>query len=306
MFVNELSLVAASDVATAQATAQQYVLTIMAAVRRGLPRNLRIPEDFYARQLAPAYFWRNFLADKRVDVDVRRYFRSLTTRSPFLRDLPEMDTAFAGMDCYCSSQTALGLKAAYVADGLALSMATQEAWDRASIVCEIHEIVDEEISCRAETVHHASSTQHVELHSDWIRTRMQMVVASGKQLWQRRGEFFPKLDWCAAVEDQMARLPVASLSSIVRGLFRLNAYCLLRREGGFDSASIECAVSEESPSTLSKYGKEREFLCPNGKRLVFSWHAKVGRWRIHFDPDVGPGKLLIGYVGKHLRTTKFN
>ena len=184
-------------------------------------------------------------------------------------------------------------------------MATQEVWDCASVVCEIHEIVDDDISDRMEPVHHASSTQHVESHTDWIRTRMQTVVASGRQLWQYHGQFFPMLEWCPAVKDQMAQLPTVSLASIVRGLFRLNAFCLLWREGAFDPNRIECAVSPESPSTLSTYGKERTFLCPNGKEHVFNWHAKVGQWRIHFDPDVGPGKLLIGYVGKHLHTSKF-
>jgi hypothetical protein len=54
------------------------------------------------------------------------------------------------------------------------------------------------------------------------------------------------------------------------------------------------------------YGAERTFTSLDGTRRVFDWHVKVGHWRIHFDPDVGPGKLLIGYVGKHLRTKKFN
>jgi hypothetical protein len=231
MFVNELSLVPAPDVVTAQARAQEFIRTIVAAVGRGLPRNLRIPEDFYAHQLAPAYDWRDFLNDKRVELEFRRYFRSLTTRVPFFRDVPEMDAAYLQMDCYWSSQKALGLKAAYVADGIALSMATHQGWDRASIDCEIQEIIDEDVSFRNEAVRHASTTQHVESHTDWIHSRMQTVVVTGRQLWEHVGDFFPMLDWCPVVEDQMEQLPAVSLASIVRGLFRLNVFCLLWRQG---------------------------------------------------------------------------
>ena len=262
MFVNELSLVPTPDVATAQAGLLQFILTIRAAVGRGLPRNLRIPEDFFARQLAPAYYWRDFLDDKRVDSDARRYLRSLATRSPYLRGLPEMDAAYLEIDCYWSAQVALGLKAAYVADGLALSVATQEAWDCAAIVCDIHEIVDDDISIRTETVRHASSTQHVESHTDWIHTRMQTAVENGRQLWQRRAEFFPMLDWCPGVREQMEQLPAISLASIVRGLFHLNVLCLVWNEGAFDPARIGCVVSPESGPTLSNYGRERDVLMP--------------------------------------------
>ena len=305
MFVNELSLVPAPDVVTAQTWARNLILTIRATVARGLPRLLRMPEDFYTRQLGPAYYWRDFLNDKRVDLESRRYFRSLATKIPFLRDLESMDASYVEIDCYWNSQIALGLKAAHVADGLALSMATQQAWDCATIVCEIHEIVDEDLSRRKETVQHASSTKHVASHADWIHTRMQTSVVTGEHLWQQREKFFPMLNWCPGVEDQMSHLPIVSLASIVRGLFHLNAFCLVWQQGAYDPGRIECAVSPESESTLSRYWAERRFLCPDGEQRVFNWHAKVGQWRIHFDPSVGPGNLLIGYAGKHLRTTKF-
>src|SRR5262249_10124373 len=86
----------------------------------------------------------------------------------------------------------------------------------------------------------------------------------------------------------------------------LNSYCLQWQGGAFDPDRIQCVVSPESQPTLQQYGEERTFRCPDGTELTFTWHAKVGRWRIYFNPFSGRGSMLIGYVGAHLRTVKFN
>jgi len=103
----------------------------------------------------------------------------------------------------------------------------------------------------------------------------------------------------------MAGLPPSALPRIVSGLFSLNAFCAAWQNGGFAPEAIPCPVSPESEATLQKYPEERTFLCPDGTSRLFNWHAKVSSWRIYFDPGLGLGRLLVGYVGKHLRTVKF-
>jgi hypothetical protein len=305
MFVNELSLTPARDVATAHVWAKGFVETMRAAASRGVYRGIYVPEDFSGKPLATGYYWRDWLADRRVDVELRRYYRSLTTKSPFLRDQPALEKVFAGIDCFVGSAAALGVRAAYVADGLAVSLLSDATWDRPLLACEIHEIVDEDIISRCESVHHASTSDHVLAQSEWIHGRIQSTVLTGQELWRRVDELFPRLEFCVVVEDQMVRLPSLSLASVVRGLFRLNAFCLSWQSGTFDPHAIECTVSPEKESTLQQFGNERTFMCPDGEYRVFSWHVKLGQWRIYFAPCVGTGRLLIGYVGDHLRTVKF-
>jgi len=184
-------------------------------------------------------------------------------------------------------------------------MYSQQEWDKTLIECEIIEIVEEDISSRFEVIHNALSPAHLDQQVVWIEQRIQHSVENGNQLWRSFSDFFPGLICCPAIEEQMAGLPACSLASITRGLFRLNAYCTRWRSGAFEPHTIGCAVSPESPTTLEVYGAERTFLCPDGQNRIFSWHAKVGRWRIYFDPGSGPGSLLLGYVGKHLRTIKY-
>ena len=104
---------------------------------------------------------------------------------------------------------------------------------------------------------------------------------------------------CGAADG---RFTFSGLPSIVRGLFNLNAFCITWQNGAFDPGEIQCAVSPESGPTLQRYSEERTFMCPDGQQRVFSWHAKVGSWRLYFDPAPGPGHLFVGYAGKHLRT----
>jgi hypothetical protein len=303
MFVNELSLTpAALDVPTGQNRARQFVLTMREATARGVQRTLRLPEYFFANPIGPNYYWGNWLNDNRVELEIRQFFRLLATRVPFLGDEPDIEAVWRDIDCFWQNQSALGLKAAYLADGLALSMSSGQEWDSHSIECDIHELAGGDLECRREVVHHAASPGHIVAQVTWIRGRIQGTVRDGRELWRRFGDFFPSLTCCPVVEEQMAGLPSQALPSIVRGLFNLNAFCVTWQNGGFNPDEIQCAVSPESEPTLQRYSGERRFMCPDAQERVFKWHAKVGSWRIYFDPAPGPGRLFVGYVGKHLRT----
>ena len=108
MFLNELSLVPARDVATAQVWAERFVRTMVSATSRGVQRAIYVPEDYSGKPLATAYYWHDWLADRRVDVELRRYYRSLTTKSPFLRDQPVLESVFADIDCFIESDGSVG------------------------------------------------------------------------------------------------------------------------------------------------------------------------------------------------------
>lgn len=177
IFVNELSLTpAAADVETGQARADEFLFTIRAATARGVLRSVRIPEDFFNTPLAADYTWFTWLSDTRVERELRQYFRSLATKTPFLNDEPNLEVAWADIDCFWHRQQALGLKAAYVGDGLALSLASRPEWDSSSIECEIQEIRDGDVWCRNEAIHHASSARHVDSQMNWIQQRIRFTV----------------------------------------------------------------------------------------------------------------------------------
>jgi hypothetical protein len=134
-------------------------------------------------------------------------------------------------------------------------------------------------------------------------------VVNGLELWNRKDELFPSLIFCEAVSEQLQSLGAENpiLQLIKNRLSELEDYCKGWTDEAFEPKSLR-NVSPESQVTLqnSKYSKERTFLCPDGKERVFSWHAKLSfGWRIYFFPNE-QRKMIVGYVGCHLRTAKYS
>ncbi len=303
MFANELSFVPpADDLAAGKIRAEQYVLTMRQATSRGIGRALQIPYDFWSTQLSSGYHLYNWRNDTSVERENRQFLVALATKMPYLADEAFLSSRWAELDCLWQTEKSLGLKAAYVSDGLALSLQSNSEWDRHEICCEIQAVTDSNIQCWTEKIHHASSPEHIKLQTSWILQRIQNTFRDGKDLWKRIGELFPLLDFCPGIEEQMSNLPTIVAPGITRGLFYLNSYCMEWKSGPFNKTILQCNASPESEPTLNKYRKEHTFLCPDGNYRIFSWHAKLGMCRIHFDPTLGAGRILVGYVGKHLPT----
>jgi hypothetical protein len=307
MFLNELSLVPmASDAIDGRNRVLAFIFTMKAAASRGVQSVLRLPDSFYNHPIAPNYNWHDCLNDGEIEIEARRYFKSLVTKGAFISDVPHLQEQLLAIDCFWRDKSAFGLKAAYIAEGLALSFRSSDEWDVHLVNCKVHEIEkDGEILPRHVSIHHASTSTHLDAHASWIQLLNRQEVRNGRDLWDLRKSFFPCLIWCDAVENQLEDIPTTALASIIRGLAQLNTFCTEWKSGAFDPELIGCAVTPESQSTLRMYGAERTFICPDGGKRTFSWKAKVGNSRIYFDPETGPGQILIGYIGKHLRTVKY-
>ena len=297
----------ASSVEEARECANRLVLTMSEATRRGVKRAVRTTCDLQQLQLGPGYYWWHWREDPEVRRELQTYFRSIATKYPALLDEAEVAHAMQGCDYFMNGQRALGLGIACRMDSLALSMLSSNEWDTPVISLEVHELLEEKIERRLEDVRHVARPEHApEAHGDWIKRRLTSLVENGSELWKRSSEFFPSLLFCTDVAEQMRALPKPALASILRGLFRLDDYARGWIASGFDPDQVQCDVSPESDSTMNLFAQERTFVSPDGRSVTFSWHAKVGGpWRVYFHPGVGPGRLLVGYVGKHLRTAKY-
>jgi len=314
MVLNELSLEPIADcIEEARRRMQQLMQTGMRATALGIGRVLRTQQDISLVELAPGYpvvKWRN---DNVVDIETRRRFRSLTTKSPFLLDVPpeEMRIANGLSDFEFEGKSAQGLGTAFLIDGLAVSLASHKQWDAKHIELTCCYVDDElQIQSKQVLATHASSEQHVVDNSATITAWLSRRVLNGQDLWNRRGQIFSNLQFCEAIQRDVSTLtpsnPVMKL--VLRKLFELEAYSKSWTSGLFEPAAL-LNVSRESESTLSnaRLRKLREFVCPDGQTRLFDWHAKlsVNQWRIHFYPDGATRRVIVGYIGPHLPTTLF-
>lgn len=313
MVLNELSLgQKAADVRSAQIMMVGLVQTIRTAVAGGVSRGLRTSADIHAVEIAPGYRVARWQNDGEVERESRTYFLSAVTKvfelidpNDATREIPALfEFKFRGA-------SANGLGAAFMADGLALSLSSSEEWNTNSVEIEYSRLgEDEQFTRSTENVHHASTVQHVGENAAWIEERIRLGVRDGGDMWTRRNELFPSLDFCDSVRSQVEQLKGGDphLKQVRDRLFELQTYCDSWREGPFDINGVATKITPESRATLDAYGAERTFMCPDGRNHTFSLHARLtpGAWRLFLSPQAGERRIVIGYVGQKLRTVSSN
>lgn len=148
-------------------------------------------------------------------------------------------------------------------------------------------------------------------------------IKSFEELWRKRDTLFPHLKFCNSVEKNLKKLESRS-SLFVLNAIRRHLKCMEKYQWRLEKSRHRVSANKkktpdyrkmgietsiESGSTINKYGHTREFICPDGKTRLFTWHSKLKghkNIRIHFyPPDDEVQDFLIGYVGKKLPTVDY-
>jgi len=301
---NELS---ATPMAPDHAAGKRYLdglSEILIDRRVGRGKVLVTPRSFLQLQVSPGYSIGRWLSQySPKDREKRFLVKTLMDRSigygqcvaPEYFESPDVEYKYTG-------ETARGLSTAVLADGLAVSLWSSDQWNLARVHIEKSWIEGEDVETRPLEVVHACRAAHLDDHADWLRRIETPPPANGLQLWNERAALFPSLDFCDSVEDQVKAFggDGRSLRAVMRGLRDMQRYCQSWSAGTFDIHGLNNASGESGP-TLEMYGDERIFRCPDGQYRLFEWHVKRGDIRIHFFDFPVQKRLLVGYVGAHLR-----
>ncbi|BAZ65466.1 MAG: hypothetical protein KME28_05000 [Pelatocladus maniniholoensis HA4357-MV3] len=307
MVLNELSLrIPADNVQTAQHRMSDLVDTAREAAEFGVKPIIRTHSDFYNTVLAHNYSLSNWLVDKNVNRDEIRFILT-AAKTPFLADIQnsEIEDKTILSDFSCEGEISEGLKIAYLLESLALSIKSDPQWDSHTIVLEATWLEnDDTYDSDTLTVFHASNKEHIQRHIPWIQERLKTGVLDGVDLWNRREELFPTLLFCESVSPQIRSLEKTNpiLRQVVNRLFALDKSCRSWVNGSYDLNQLSKA-SPESESRLRQFQQELTFKCPDGDKRIFSLHVRMtpGDWRLHFSTELGPGKIIIGYVGRKIQ-----
>lgn len=309
MVFNELSARnLAPDISTAQQWMSELISTMREAKRCGL-KGIRTQADFHAMVLAENYplsRWRN---DSQVNREERTFLRTLATKTPLSVDIPDLNIKIKveDPDCELSLQgsQAEGFKVTYYLETLAISLNSELLWNSSRIKLELTQI-DENGELIEESVEviHASQKSHVLEHADWIQKRQEIGIADGLELWNRRAELFSGLEFCDRVSQQIQSLvDPTMLRQVVRKLFELDELSKKWTDGSLNLDHLPSKVSPESESRLNQFRKQLNIQCLDGTNRIFSWHVRLtpGAWRLHFCTELGPGKIIIGYIGPKIQ-----
>jgi len=311
MVFNELSIdTPAENIQEARQWMAGFINTIRSASVAGVNRVLRTHIDVNNTLLTleyPLARWRN---DGGVDLEARRYFRSLISQYPPLDDLPEIKNDMLAQDFFYQDRLSYGFGIAYFLESLSISLPSLGDWDINMIEVQTHWL-DESGDLMANEVQipHASNPLHIDELAGWITERIETGIQNGDDLWRRRGELFPNLIFCDHIAEQILPLQHGNplFRQIVKRLFELQTYCSAWLEGPFSPEQLPFKATVESEPTMQKYRNERIFTCPDGNEITFTWHGRMtpGAWRIYFDIGIGPGMMHVGYIGPKLPTVKY-
>ena len=303
---NELSMLpVAPDRESARRRGNLFVNTLRHALRKGIP-TLRTQEAFKDSILAEGYSWWTWMNDPNIVREARLYLKSLVTRSPLFNGLQEIEEHAPYCEFFFADEKAVGLWVALQTNAIAISVDSDPVWHHSFLSLTIHELQEGgSIQTYTQPVHHASTPDHVDQHQAWIEEILKNSVTDGAELWAQHATCFPSLIFCYAVQEQMQSLPKHIVPSFFRGLLCLEHYCQAWQSGNFNKNALGCSSTVDGQTALGQFSKERTFILPEGESKTFSYHVKLGNhWRIYYDPYPGPGKICVGFVGRHLRTKR--
>jgi hypothetical protein len=306
LILNDLSVVQpATDRYHARSCMGVLVAVIIRAVAQGAARILRVPSGFQAQVLCGGYplvAWQN---DPEVDRDQRRYFNTVVSKVSYLDGLPTIEDQLTLVEYRHKGALAKGLGVASALDGLSVSASFTNYWNNPNIVVDrtwIELDGNGQVLSGREIVRNASNVQHVGTHRDWIIDRIQSGVRDGSEIWQRKSELLPALDFCPRVETEVLQLGSTDvmLRPVYDRLRELDSYARNWIAGPFDPTLLPSRVTPESQSAIEEHEKELTFQCPDGQDRLFTWHARLtpGAWRLHFRPDGVTRRITIGRIGR--------
>jgi hypothetical protein len=314
---NDLSLrCPAPDIHTARNRMTEFVETLKTAAVHNVTV-LRMRDNFKDFALCPEYPMGAWFGDNSVSRDEREFVLAYATQYSFIRpydgdlrgdeEFPSDRWLFEGR---FGDERAEGLGFAYLLKGLALSILSETCWDTPwlDLDCKEFNSESDEIEESRVVLRHVSRIRHVsDDHAAWIEERIRDGICTGFDLLRVANARFPRMVFCNDARKQIEALTESSmqLPRVRERLFELGQLIDAWEQGRFNYHQIHNA-SEESPSTIGRYGDRREFVCPDGQRRLFSWHLKglPQMWRIHIWADQEERNVLIGYVGKHLPTVR--
>jgi hypothetical protein len=272
----------------------------------GTQVTLRSQYDFLDTILADNYPLRQWLNDRNVDKIERLFIKNLVRKSPFSAEVanPEIEAIednIGDIEFRYRGESAIGLGVAYLLNTLSISLLSDQPWDTPYIEIEMTRLDDEDEVAR---VRHISAKNHVTEHSHWITNKIRQNIQDGVDLWQSKAELFPHLEFCLNVERQLEQMVATNpiFQQILKRLSELEEAAHNWTEGSFNLDSLPSKVTPESESRLKDFSQKLTFMCHDGVSRLFSLHSRFtpGGGRVYFSLELGPGKIIIGYIGQKI------
>lgn len=248
-------------------------------------------------QLAQGYFLAEW-AGQPPNRDLWRFIRGMQNRAPFSDVLPE--GAGGGVEYSWNGRDARAVGGAHLMDGVLVSLLVDDCWDVPwarvvrTTLAESEDggatVQDDEVDVR-----HAATTDHADVHAEWLQQAGVPCLRSGAELWESREGLFPHLQFLPRVEKHIRDLRPDWVTPVALELRRIDA-----------------AIADWDPalrpfptwrSLITPEHEHRRAFCTftdlDGTKRIFDLHGRFtpGAGRIHFRLVTRERKARIAHVG---------
>ena len=96
------------------------------------------------------------------------------------------------------------------------------------------------------------------------------------------------------------------MQQIKKRLLELEKYCQTWQTGIFNPNLLPSKINPESDSIIEQFRQQLTIKYPDNKERLLNLHLWItpSAWRLYFSQDLGPGKIIIGYIGLKLLKLK--
>ena len=276
-------------------------------------KEVKIPDTFYTHHFSQDYTFHNWIEDSRADEDLITLLKSVFGTVPYVAEIFDAYQREYDRPLTINYQNrpciGLGLASDKIFDSVAFSFYHSD-WELHNYTVSITSIVEGDNgelleiteNCNAKNI---STIEHVLIHQEFINGKVAPTIQNGRELWHRRAELFPNLEFCASVKSQMENLTANNLQfqQIIERLFDLQNTAIDFNGNPIQPNDFPTKTSKESVSRERDLSDKLTIMCPDGSYRLFSWHSRYtpGAGRIHFFPFENHNHILVGYIGKKIQ-----
>ena len=234
------------------------------------------------------------------------FLQELSSKVPLHADLSPnvVDRLLVCETRHLASEDGGPLLVCVMTDSIALSFPTKPCWDRDRLLVKFKELLpDDTWNYASEEVDNLARSAHADSIIKRNRQRVKRQCSDTSTLWRRRAEMFPHLLFGPDVQNQLSRINVGWLPTLLNRLAELDETASDWRESREPTPSWKCKVTPESTSVMNhpRLSGARIFRSVCGQRRQFKWHARFGSsGRIHLRFNARMQQIEVGYIGKHL------
>ncbi|RLV09833.1 hypothetical protein CTZ27_00760 [Streptomyces griseocarneus] len=304
LFLNEKSWSTVCDQARADAAMADFVDVVRAVAKEDPGETALVSEgELKLLEIAEGYPVGKWIGSSPKNHARWQRLLALRNRSP-VRSVYPAPEADDNLEYRRKGETVLGLGAADFMDGIAVSLPVAPEWQASAVGVERSELVELddgtlEFAHESVDVRHVSGVPHVDEHRPWIREASLARAATGRQIWERKTDLYPNLQFLPRTEAQLSDLDPQWVVPVRRCLERLEAAVALWEPQARPEPEWQTRVTPESQTRR----KVCWFSDSDDVRRLFELHARFtpGMGRIYFRLVPEERSIRLAHVGSKIR-----